>query len=581
MAARSMRYVCLTCDFDGTLARDGRVEQSTLQALEKVRASGRKLILATGRLLDDLLRVFPEASVFDRVIAENGALLYRPASKEQVLLADAPPRDFVDELARRGVQPLSEGRCIVATWTPQETAVIEVIREKSLELQIIFNKSAVMILPSGVNKGTGVSKALDELQLSPHNVVGVGDAENDHAFLAMCECSVAVSNALPALKERADWVTEQSHGSGVEELIQLLLKHDLENLGPRLTRHKLLLGCLDNGEQFYLQTYGPRVLVAGPSGSGKSRVVSAILERLIKNKYQTCLFDPEGDYDEFEQLLTLGGPERIPATSEILETLNNPNQSLAVNMLGVSLADRPSFFQGMLARVQELRFRTGHPHWIVIDEAHHVLPAELGGADVAVPKDLESCVLITVHPDLMSPTVLQSVNTIITVGPEPQAVIAGFNKAAGSNLQMDAKTGAMPQAGTQKGQVFVWELPDVSGPKLVKVEPAKGQRRRHQRKYATGELGEDRSFYFRGKQGKLNLRAQNMNVFTQLAEGLDDDTWNFHLSRGDYSHWLREMIKDEEIARVVEQVENDKNLDAAESRKRVIEAIRQHYTAPA
>lgn len=196
-----MRYVCLTCDFDGTIARDGLVQQSTLEAVEKVRASGRKLILATGRQLEDLVKVFPEVRMFDRIIAENGGVLYRPASKEQVALAEAPGREFVDELERRGVQPLAVGRCVVATWHPNESVVLDVIRTMSLELQIIFNKNAVMVLPSGVNKGTGVRAALKELKLSPHNVVGVGDAENDHAFLGLCECSIAVSNALPALKE--------------------------------------------------------------------------------------------------------------------------------------------------------------------------------------------------------------------------------------------------------------------------------------------------------------------------------------------------------------------------------------------
>ena len=219
-----MRYVCLTCDYDGTLARNGGVASSTIQGLEKVRASGRKLILATGRELDDLLKVFPDVSLFDRVVAENGGLLYRPSSKQQVLLSEPPSKKFVEELSRRGVQPLSVGRCVVATWHPNETTVLDVIREMNLELQIIFNKNAVMILPSGVNKGTGLQAALNELQLSYHNVVGVGDAENDHAFMSVCEACVAVSNALPGLKERADWVTAHSHGAGVEEVIQGLLK---------------------------------------------------------------------------------------------------------------------------------------------------------------------------------------------------------------------------------------------------------------------------------------------------------------------------------------------------------------------
>jgi hydroxymethylpyrimidine pyrophosphatase-like HAD family hydrolase len=198
-----MRFACFTCDFDGTIARDGRVSPSTLKALTKVRASGRKLIVATGRELDDLLRVFSETSLFDRVIAENGGVLYQPGTKERVVLPEPPPRKFV-ELKRRGVQPLSEGQCIVAAWHPNENVVLDVIREMSLELQIIFNKNAVMILPSGVNKGTGVKLALKELGISPHNVVGIGDAENDQEFLKLCACRMVVGNALSALKERAD-----------------------------------------------------------------------------------------------------------------------------------------------------------------------------------------------------------------------------------------------------------------------------------------------------------------------------------------------------------------------------------------
>jgi HAD superfamily hydrolase (TIGR01484 family) len=110
----------------------------------------------------------------------------------------------------------------VATWHPNETVVLETIAELGLELQVIFNKGAVMVLPSGVNKATGLAAALHELDLSRHNVVGVGDAENDHAFLALCECSVAVANALPALAERCDLVTAAERGAGVEELAALL-----------------------------------------------------------------------------------------------------------------------------------------------------------------------------------------------------------------------------------------------------------------------------------------------------------------------------------------------------------------------
>jgi hypothetical protein len=113
------------------------------------------------------------------------------------------------------------------------------------------------------------------------------------------------------------------------------------------------------------------------------------------------------------------------------------------------------------------------------------------------------------------------------------------------------------------------------------VEPAKTELRRHRRKYATGELGEDKSFYFRGPEGKLNLRAQNLKTFTQIAEGVDEDTWTHHLRQGDYSRWLREAVKDTAVADEVASVEKNRQLTPSESRALILDAIRKHYTAPA
>ena len=114
---------------------------------------------------------------------------------------EPPPEPFVRALRERGVSPIAVGRVIVATWKPHETTVLEVIRDLGLELHVTFNKDAVMVLPAGLSKATGLAEALRELGLSPHNVVGVGDGENDHAFLRLCECRIAVANAVPMLKD--------------------------------------------------------------------------------------------------------------------------------------------------------------------------------------------------------------------------------------------------------------------------------------------------------------------------------------------------------------------------------------------
>src|SRR5262250_969939 len=273
-----MRYLVLACDFDGTIATDGNVRDETLAALRRLRDSGRKIVLVTGREMEDLLKIFPAIEVFDRVVAENGGVLYRPTSREYRALGEPPSPAFVEALRARKVSPLAVGHCIVATWQPNEGAVLEVIRDLGLELQVIFNKGAVMVLPSGLNKATGLEAALLELGLSPHNCVGVGDAENDHAFIRLCECGVAVANALPLVRDRADWVTPSRNGDGCAELIDRLVANDLADL--ELPRHSILVGTRAEGEEVRLDPHGIAVLVAGASGSGKSTFTKSVLERL-------------------------------------------------------------------------------------------------------------------------------------------------------------------------------------------------------------------------------------------------------------------------------------------------------------
>src|ERR1700761_9214340 len=183
-----MRYLTLCTDYDGTLATEGTVFPETAAALEQLLASGRRAVMVTGRELDELKTVCPYLDMFEYVVAENGALLYEPKTQTETPLAQRPPDAFVAALRARGIERISVGRVIVATWEPWETAVLETIKAQGLELQVIFNKGAVMILPAGLNKASGLAAALQRMGLSAHNAVGVGDAENDQALLAMCEC---------------------------------------------------------------------------------------------------------------------------------------------------------------------------------------------------------------------------------------------------------------------------------------------------------------------------------------------------------------------------------------------------------
>jgi HAD superfamily hydrolase (TIGR01484 family) len=568
-----MRYHALACDYDGTLAHDGRVSEPTWGALDRLRATGRRLILVTGRELADLHTVAPDLSRFDWVVAENGALLYRPATREEKLLGPPLPPVFIERLKKHGVSPLSVGRVIAATRYPYETFVLKLIRELGLELHVVFNKGAVMVLPATVNKATGLKAALKSLGLSAHEIVGVGDAENDHAFLSMCECAVAVANALPAVKEHADLVTAGDHGAGVVELIEQLIQADLSPLDARLIRHYLPLGIDRQNKPVSISSYGPNVLIAGPSGSGKSSVAKGLLDRLADQRYQFCIIDPEGDYEALEGAVTLGDNERGPGIPEVLQILADPTHNVVVNLVGLPLGDRPSFFLGLLPRLRELRARTGRPHWLIVDEAHHLLPTSWEPGSSGFTQDLNRTVFITVHSDQVAPIVLTSVGTVIAVGAAPEETIGRFCRAAHEPVPGTA------EFRTESGEALFW----VKGqhPLPLRVTPSKAEHRRHTRKYAEGELPPDRSFYFRGPADKLNLRAQNFSLFMQLGDGVDDATWLFHLRRGDYARWIREQIRDEKLADEVQAIETRHLGSAAESRKLVRQAIERRYTLPA
>jgi len=569
-------FLALATDYDGTLAHDGVVDPESVAAIRRLKNSGRRLILVTGRELPDLQRAFPELAGCDLIVAENGALLYEPGTGRETVLAPAPPEAFVARLRERGVQPLSVGRSIVATWEPMQDIVLETIRELGLELQIVFNKGAVMVLPSGVNKASGVAAALVECGLSPHNVVGIGDAENDHAFLAMCGCSVAVANALDSIKAGADMVTRGARGDGVRELIEQLLESDLADLVGASARHRIPISADAEGDDFFIRANGGNLLVAGVSGGGKSTLVTGVLERLTENGFQFCVIDPEGDYSELEDAVVLGDARQQPRLAEVLEILRRPDSNVVVNMLDVDLADRPTFFEELLARLSELRAQTGRPHWIVLDEAHHLVPASRPAAGMTLPRELHATILVTVHPDQLAPEVLATVETVAAVGDAPASTIRQFCAGLGAPpppLPDDERIEA--------GEALLWERSSDRGPARVQVVQPELQRRRHARKYSEGELGEDRSFYFRGPDGALSLRAQNLSLFLQIGAGVDDRTWLHHLCAGHYSAWIRGAIKDEDLADEVAAVERDRELAANDSRARIKEAVDRRYTGPA
>ena len=551
----------LAVDYDGTIAAHGRLDAATARALRRVRESGRKLFLVTGRLLPDLRTVCPDVDVlFDAIVAENGAIVHFPGRRDTRVVGAAPEPALVAALSGLGVR-FELGASIIATDEAFSERALMAIREAGVERSLVFNKGSLMLLPGGVTKGTGMLAALGAMELSSHNVVAVGDAENDHAFLSLAECAVAVADAIPALQERADHVTRHGNGAGVVELIETHVLNDLADVLPRLTRHRLTLGHASDGTPVTVPAHRANILIVGPSESGKSTLTGVLVERILRAGRSLCLLDPEGDHQSFAELegaVVLGGKsERSLATpAEVEQLLRRPSGCLVLNLSALSPAEKIGYAAKVLAIVSSTRAATGLPHWLVVDEAHHIAPAEGSAAAELLGASADSLALITMSEDLLAADVRRGVRTILST--DAGAAEAGPALSRGEAVLVSLDGGP-------------------SSPVRFRVAPREVEHRRHVRKYTEGELPPDRSFFFRGPEDRLNLRAANLVRFCELAEGVDEATWEHHLRAGDYSRWMRQMIKDPELADEVQAIERARDVAAGDARRQVLAVVRRRY----
>ena len=455
-----MRYTAIALDFDGTIAHDGAVPDHVMAGLAELKASGRKLLLVTGRELQELIGIFPRITLFDRVVAENGALMYRPSTRERVELGEPPPQALVDALKATGM-PLAVGHTILATVRPHEGAVLSCIAALGLEQQVIFNKGAVMVLPPGCNKASGLKAALAELELSPRNVVAGGDGENDHALLEMAEYSVATANAIQTLKDAADYVTQATHGDGILEVIRGLLDSDLASMPPRRRRRALCLGVDAQGAPVTLPSRRASLLVAGEPRDTAS-VALTLLERLCKAGYQFCVLDTRGDYLDFHPAVAFGTLAHPPSPEEILTALEKPDVQVVACLAAVPTEDRPDFVSRLLGSLRSLRQATGRPHWILADEAHELLPSSGGPTEGA-----ENAIYVSADPMALAPAVLSSVDGFAACGDRAAAMLDAFAAAVSW-----PKPPAIARA-PRSEEALAWFRKSERSPTLVRVTTAR------------------------------------------------------------------------------------------------------------
>jgi hypothetical protein len=574
-----MRFSVLVLDYDGTIARNGVLDAQVRTAIGEARGRGIVVVLATGRILAELRRVAGDLRFVDAVVAENGAVAAFPESGHSMRLAGPAPPELAAKILAMGI-PAEIGESVIEAGAEHAQEILTLIQELELPQVIVFNRGRLMVLPSGVNKATGLREALRALRLSPHNAIAIGDAENDHDLLEVCELGVAVAWGSPALKDRADMVLAGEGPPAVAKYIQEVAHQP--RLAPELTgRRHLLLGSGPNGEPVSLAVQGRNVLVVGDPKSGKSWVAGLLCEHLILKRYSVCVIDPEGDYTGLEALprvIVLGGTKEGPSPRELRVALRYPDVNMILDLSMMSHQRKKAYIHSLLPALAGIRRRYGVPHRIVLDEAHYFL----GEGDGVNMLDLEMSgyTLVTYHPSRLHPEVRAASEAVIVTrltDPREQEHLARWRRE-----EMDFREAA---GGLELGEALVLPKADTCAdipcaPCVIQLAQRLTPHIRHRKKYLDVPVAEDRAFVFI-LSGRPPMRAQTLREFTAVVATLTDAELKAHLDRHDFSRWIAGVFGDDVLAAELHNLEQQyRDAKLPDLNGAIISAIENRYEVP-
>jgi hydroxymethylpyrimidine pyrophosphatase-like HAD family hydrolase len=575
-----MRFCTLALDFDGTIAENDRLAPEVREAIAELRGQGIVVLIVTGRILADLERVAGDLRFADAIVAENGAVVAFPQSGYTKLLAQAPPQALLAALERERIA-VTTGHTVIEADAATGARILELVRTLQLPLAIVFNRGRLMVLPQAISKATGLQQALQILRLSPRNAVAIGDAENDHELLRVCELGVAVAWGSEALRASADAVLPGSGPPAVAPYIRDLAKRTC--IPPaRVTRRQLLLGHTAAGQALSLSVRGRNVLIAGDPKSGKSWVTGLLCEQLILHGYSLCILDPEGDYASLEALpgvVTLGGQDPLPRPRDLLRALRHADVSVVIDLSHVSHAEKLEYLRAVLPALRTLRRRTGLPHRIVVDEAHYFLH----DADARALVDLElggytlvSYRISHLHPDLLAASEV----ALVTRESDPAEVHAlrALCNACAGRLCEDEWRALFEKLGF--GEAVVLPITDEADHEVQRIQlaPRLTPHIRHFTKYVDIPVPESRAFVF-APQGQCGeRRAGTLRQLVCEIEDAAPAALDGYLQRSDFSRWIADVFGDYPLANSVAALEAAHRVErGSETPRLVAQAIRRRY----
>jgi hydroxymethylpyrimidine pyrophosphatase-like HAD family hydrolase len=564
----------IACDFDGTGASDGHPAPEVYAELAAARERGIVTLLVTGRVLEDIQSACEDFTAFDAVVAENGAVVHLCKAGRTVQIGSPPPEQFLGELRSVGV-PFHTGGVVVGTWEQHSGKVFDLIRRFGLDSQIIFNRAALMILPSGINKAVGIRRALEELGRSERNLVAFGDAENDIPMLRAAEIGVAARASVKAVLCVADTSLTERGPAGVAHYISELLESG--GMLPPSLRRTVPLGKTAERGDVTIPTSGTNLVISGDPRSGKSWIAGLLAERLIEDGYRICVIDPEGDYaqlGEWPKVVTFGHDLPLPGAQAVARLLSHEDLSIVLSLSELPPFHQQSFVSQLLASLQDIRAATGIPHWLIIDEAHYFF--QTGNPCLkSISSRTGNFCLVTYRPSLLANEIYAETGahilTSTKVEEERYFVTKIFQPLGDVNLTAHAALSRLetPMAGllkTSPGEK-PWQF-FIPAPRIT-------SHAHHARKYSDYRLPEDKAFRFLDSDNPVTVH--NIAEFYQAIQSVSQACLRHHLQSGDFSRWVGVVLGDEQLARGLKKIERSTPAGASPNRAEILAHIEHHY----
>ncbi len=531
-------FRAVALDYDGTLTSTGRLDETILGALRRLREERLKVVLVTGRIPWELLELCPRAEeLFDRIVWENGAVVWGVRGAR--LLAPPVPAELEEALARRGVA-LRRGQAILAGHARDAGAALEEIGRLGLEVQVVRNRQELMLVPSGVSKGTGLFDALGDLGISRHSTLAVGDAENDHSLLGACELGVAVADAVPSLRRAADLVLDEAGSRGLARF--LLGPSVLSDETPEPRRFQAVLGTYEDGSPAKVPASGVNVLVTGGTMSGKSHLTGLLAERLLALGYSLCVLDPEGDHVALGRLrgvLAVGGNEPLLGPEQLPRLIEHRFGSVVVDLSFLDAHEKMAYCRSALEELSALWNDTGLPHWLFVDEAQVALNLAHEPVEGFDPRRPGTC-LTTWLPEHLPAEVVESLDVVLDLGAEEAVDLPAW---AGPRRDRPAPGHALL---SRRGG---------PGPRPFTVARRASPHARHLHKYQGRTLPEPQHFYFLAGAARTGRSAGNVEEFHREIRRADGGVVRHHALHGDFSRWIADVLRDGVLAGTIRTAE--------------------------